>query len=96
MGDVEIFYAELSSASGTVSTAVGDLILGAGDLTGDDTGIDNPASRPLLRLEMHRHLSALCSAVRARTEAASALAASTQRIADRYTDLDVELTGRNA
>ena len=93
MRDVEVFYAELTVASSAVSSAIGELILAAADLTGEDTGIGNPVSRPLLRLELHRHLSLLNAGVRARVDAASDLAASTQAIAYRYSQLAVALTG---
>lgn len=94
MGDVEIFYAELNSASNAINTALTDLVTEAGDLYGDDTGIENPAQRTALRLEMHRRLTALHDSAVNRVEAASALSASITAIADRYSELDTELTGR--
>lgn len=94
MSDVEIFYAELQTTSGTVDTAVTGVLLDSADLNADDTGIGNPASRPALRLALRRHLADLSEAVRSRVEGGSQVSASARRIADRYTDLDVELTGR--
>lgn len=96
MSDVEIFKAELVAASTSVRTATGELLTQAANLQGEDTGIGNPASRPALRLEVRRRLAALRIAAQARVEAGSSLAASAQRIADRYTDLDIELTGRES
>ncbi|MBO0981435.1 hypothetical protein [Microbacterium sp. SD291] len=93
MSDVEIFRAELSSASSMVGTAVHALLTESADLDAEDLGIQNPAHRALLRLEVARRLRALRSAVSAHVEAGGELAASAQRVADRYTDLDVELTG---
>lgn len=96
MSDVEIFRAELTGASSMVSTAVHELLTDSADLDAEDLGIQNPALRTLLRLEMNRRLRALRSAVSAHVEAGGELAASAQRVADRYTDLDVELTGEES
>ena len=96
MSDVEIFRAELTSASSSVTTAVSELLTDSADLDADDVGIRNPADRALLRIEMNRRLRALRAAVSAHVEAGGEVAASVQRVADRYTDLDVELTGRES
>jgi hypothetical protein len=45
---------------------------------------------------VHRHLAALNRAAWAHIEEGSQLAASAQRIADRYTELEDELTGRDS
>lgn len=96
MSDVEIFYAELQHASSTVDTAITGLLFESADLDSEDTGIGNPASRPALRLALHRHLTGLSEAVRARVAGGSQVSASARRIADRYSELDVELTGRRS
>lgn len=96
MSDVAIFYAELQTASSTIDTAITAVLLESGDLGAEDTGIGNPASRPALRLALHRHLSGLGDAVRARVESGSQVSASAHRIADRYTELDIELTGERS
>lgn len=96
MGDVEIFYAELQHASSTVDTAITGVLFESADLGAEDTGIGNPASRPALRLALHRRLIGLGEAVRARVDDGSQVSASAHRIADRYSDLDVELTGRRS
>ena len=96
MSDVEIFRAELTSASSAVSTAVTDMLTDAADLDADDVGIRDPAGRALLRVEMTRRLRALAAAVPIHVESGGEVAASAQRVADRYSDLDVELTGRES
>lgn len=94
MDDVEVFYAELRSASATLQTSVTDLLTENADVFGEDTGIENPAMRAGLRLEMHRRLTQLHDRVSARVENGSDVARGLTVIADRYTDLDIELTGR--
>jgi hypothetical protein len=96
MSDVEIFKAELTTASSAVRSATDGVVTAAADLRGEDTGIGNPASRPALRLAVHRHLAALNRAAWAHIVEGSQLAASAQRIADRYTELETELTGRES
>ncbi|WP_243231911.1 hypothetical protein [Microbacterium sp. CIAB417] len=96
MGDVEIFRAELTAASGSSGQAASELLNQSAALQTEDVGIQNPASRPMLRLEMHRRVSALRRSALARTEEGSGLAAATQRIADRFQDLDVELSGQES
>lgn len=94
MGDVEVFYGELNAAADSLTTMTTNLLTEAANVTGEDTGIENPAQRTGLRLEMHRRLTALHDAAYNRIEAASALASVVTGIANRYSDLDVELTGR--
>lgn len=96
MSDVAIFYAELQTASSTIDTAITAVLFESGDLGAEDTGIGNPAARPALRLALHRHLSGLGEAVRARVASASQVSTSAHRIADRYTELDIELTGERS
>ena len=96
MSDVEIFRAELTGASGAVAAAVTELLTDAADLDADDVGIRDPAGRALLRVEMARRLRALAAAVAIHVESGGDVAASAQRVGDRYTDLDVELTGRES
>ncbi|WP_194421447.1 hypothetical protein [Microbacterium abyssi] len=94
MGDVDIFRAELNGASSALSVAMTELLTQAAELQTEDVGIENPASRVALRLEMHRRLTALRAASSARIEGASQLAAAAQGIADRFHELEDELTGR--
>ncbi|KAA9084974.1 hypothetical protein [Microbacterium radiodurans] len=93
MSDVEIYYHALTSAADAIQMRVSDAIMDNADIQGDDTGVENPAHRVALRLEMNRRLSGLHRAVLDRTTAASEVAASLSAIATRYSDLDVELTG---
>jgi len=94
MDDVQIFYNELYSASSTLQTAATNLMMENASVSGEDTGIENPAYRTSLRLEMHRRLTALHDSVIVRVEEGSRAGASLTQIANRYTDLDVELTGQ--
>ncbi len=94
MDDVQIFYSELESASSAIETAVQNLVTENGNVSGEDTGIENPAYRTALRLEMNRRLNALHDRVMLRTETASGIGALLTQIAGRYTDLELELTGQ--
>ncbi|MEU4017168.1 MULTISPECIES: hypothetical protein [unclassified Microbacterium] len=93
MSDVEIFYAELNGASSALTTATTQLLTEAASVQGEDTGVDNPAQRVGLRLEMHRRLTALHDRAYDRIESGDALAADIAAIAAKYSELDVELTG---
>lgn len=95
MSDVEIFYAELNDAARSLTTATSEVLTPAAGLQGDDTGVENPAHRSALRLEMHRRLTALHDRVYDRVESGDDLAAAISAIASKYSDLDVELTGRD-
>lgn len=94
MDDVQVFYNELYAASSTLQTAATALVMENASVTGEDTGIENPAYRAALRLEMHRRVSALHERVTLRVDEGSEAGALLTRIADRYTDLDLELTGQ--
>ncbi|MDF2580258.1 MAG: hypothetical protein K0S49_1837 [Microbacterium sp.] len=94
MSDVEIYYHALTSAADAIQTRVSSAVVDNADIQGDDTGVENPAHRVALRLEMNRRLSSLNRAVLDRTTAASEVAALLTAIATRYSDLDVELTGQ--
>ena len=95
MGDVEVFYAELSSASSCLCTETTNLLTEAAGVQGEDTGIENPAGRASLRLEMHSRLTALHDRAYAKVEAASAVSTAIQQIANSYSDLDSELSGQD-
>ncbi|MGA7147730.1 MAG: hypothetical protein WBX17_04470 [Microbacterium sp.] len=94
MDDVQVFYSELQSASSSLQTATTELLMENANLFGEDTGVENPAGRASLRLEFHRRLTALHDLGLQLVEDASSVSASLTAIADRYSDLDVELTGQ--
>lgn len=94
VSDVEIFYSELHAAASTLDTATMNLTTETADVQGEDTGIENPAQRASLRLEMHTRLTALRDRTQNKIEAGSAVSSAVGQIATRYADLDVELTGR--
>lgn len=94
MDEVAIFYQELYAASASLQTANNELVAQNASLVGEDTGIENPHYRVSLRLEMHRRLSTLHDRVLLRSDEAARLASSVSSIADRYSDLDIELTGQ--
>ncbi|MGF3057211.1 hypothetical protein [Microbacterium sp. YY-01] len=93
MGDVDIFYADLLNAGQRLRDDAYYLLLQNSEVSGDDTGIENPAQRPGLRLEMRRRLTQLHDTVLQRVEAASNLASNVESIAFRYNELDAELQG---
>lgn len=94
MDDVAIFSQELYAASASLHTATSELLTENANVVGEDTGIENPGYRASLRLEMHRRLSGLHDRVLLRSDEAARLASSVSSIADRYSDLDIELTGQ--
>ncbi|MGM1017083.1 MAG: hypothetical protein ACQEW8_06045 [Actinomycetota bacterium] len=96
MSDVQIFYASLNSAASAVDTATTDLLTVNAEVTGEDTGVENPEYRVALRLEMHRRLNALHDAAMNRIESGSGLGAALHAIVTRYSDLDVELNGQES
>lgn len=91
--EVQVFYAELNAASSALSSATTELLTEAANIVGDDTGVENPAQRAGLRLEFHRRMTALHDAAYNRIEAADDVAVSISDIANKYTELDAELTG---
>ncbi len=93
--EVQIFYVDLISRVSSIRNVTTSLVATSGLLYGDDVGIDNPMDRPSLRLEVRRRLTALSQTVGVRTAESSDLAATLQSIADRFSDLDVELSGRD-
>ena len=93
MGDIEIFYAELSAASSSLDTATSDLTIESGNLRGEDTGVENPAGRTSLRLELHTRLVALRDSAAGKVEAGSDVSGAIHQISDKYSQLDAELTG---
>lgn len=94
MEDVQIFYGELTSASSSLDSATSDLIYEAASVSGEDTGVENPAHRTALRLEMHTRLTALHDRAYERYDAGSAVSSAIRQISNRYSELDVELTGQ--
>lgn len=93
MPDVEIFYAELNDAASSLTDATSEVLTEAANLQGEETGVENPAQRSGLRLEMHRRLTALHDSAYDRIESGNSLAAAISAIASKYSELDVELTG---
>lgn len=93
MPDVEIFYAELNDAASSLTDATSEVLMETANLQGEETGVENPAQRAGLRLEMHRRLTALHDRAFDRIESGETLAAAITAIATKYSDLDVELTG---
>ncbi|PQZ49781.1 hypothetical protein CQ040_14760 [Microbacterium sp. MYb54] len=91
--DVEIFYAELNDAASALTNATYEVLTEAANLQGEETGVENPAQRSGLRLEMHRRLTALHDSAYDRVESGDSLAAAISAIASKYSELDVELTG---
>lgn len=93
MGDIEIYYASLNSASSALTTAASDLVLQAAELSGEDVGVENPDERPSLRLEMARRLGALHESTGLRVGEADDIASRFTKIANDYSNLDRALTG---
>ncbi|MFF5625680.1 hypothetical protein [Microbacterium sp. LWH10-1.2] len=92
--EVQVFYTELITETSSVNSSTTALLATVGYLQGDDVGVENPAHRTSLRLEMHRRFIALRSAVEGIITDASDIAVRLQAISDRHSELDVELTGK--
>ncbi|MBO9626821.1 MAG: hypothetical protein J7484_10650 [Microbacterium sp.] len=92
--EVQVFYTELITETSAVNDSTTALLGTVGYLQGDDVGVENPAHRPSLRLEMHRRFVALHGAVEGLISDATDIAVRLQAISDRHSELDVELTGR--
>jgi|SRR5699024_578396 len=93
MGDVDIYYAELSTAAMDMQRASSQLMRETAQVAGEDTGIENPADRPDLRLEVHARLTALHDRAADSAEAASDLSASLTDIADSFREADGKYAG---
>ena len=91
--EVQVFYDHLIVETGSMNDSVTALLAHGGYLQGGDVGVENPAHRTALRLEMHRRITALRSTVEACTSDASDIAERLRAITERYSELDVELTG---
>jgi len=92
--EVQVFYNDLIVETGLMNDSSTALLARSGSLQGSDVGVENPAHRPSLRLEMHRRFTDLRSVVEACTTDASAIAERMRAISERYSELDVELTGK--
>ncbi len=91
--EVQVFYNHLITETGSMNDSVTALLARGGYLQGSDVGVENPAHRPSLRLEMRRRFSDLRGTVEACTGDASEIAERLRKISERYSELDVELTG---
>jgi predicted phage gp36 major capsid-like protein len=92
--EVQVFYNHLITETSLMNDSVTALMARSGTLQGDDVGIENPAHRTALRLEMRRRFTALRATVEACTSDASDITERLRAISERYSDLDVELTGK--
>ena len=91
--EVQVFYNDLINETAVLEDSVSTLIPLEGALQGGDVGVENPAYRASLRLEMRRRIDALHDTVGACVTGASGLSGRLQGISGRFSDLDAELTG---
>lgn len=91
--EVQVFYSDLINETAALNDSVTTLMSVEGFLQGDDVGIENPAHRPSLRLEMRRRFDALQDTVGTCISDASDISTRLQAISGTFSDLDVELTG---
>ena len=94
MSEVQVFYDELRSSAYDLADAAFVLQTDASNLVGGDAGVDAPLGRYTLKAAVGRQVEALREATRAHQEASAALRTTLTNITDRYSDLDVELTGK--
>lgn len=95
MPDVDIVYSALQEV-GPSHSDVQELGQATDDLRSDDAGVENPAERPDLRLEMHARLTALHEAARERVSQAADLRSSVTDVLSNFSELDITLGKRDA
>ncbi|MFK0403795.1 hypothetical protein ACIQTT_15815 [Microbacterium sp. NPDC090225] len=94
MTDVQVFYDQLHEVATDLADAAFDLQTDASNLAVDDSGVAAPIGRYELRSALSRQIDVLRDATLAHQEASAALRTTMTNITDRYSDLDVELTGQ--
>lgn len=87
--DLSIYYAELRSASRSLTLDLPGLYGDFTDLDHDDTGIENPSGRDDLRLEMQARVMALHDAVKERYTEGSDLSSKLTNIVNNFSQLDI-------
>lgn len=93
MSEVQVFYDELQSSASDLADAAFVLQTDASNLVGGDAGVDAPIGRYTLKTAVDRQVDVLREATLAHREASAALRTTLSNITDRYSGLDVELTG---
>lgn len=93
MSDVSVFYAELNRAALALHHATAGRYVEETGATAGDTGIENPAHRPDLRLEMYARIDALHDSAADARKSATALSKSLATIASDFSRLDEVLSG---
>lgn len=91
--EVQVFHDDLVDEVVELDASFSMLTAIATSLRGDDVGVENPAHRPSLRLEMRRRFDALHDLVDACINDVIAIRVRLRAISDRFSDLDLELTG---
>lgn len=95
MAGVDIVYSALQEI-GPSRSEVQELGQAANDLRGDDVGVENPAQRPDLRLEMHARVTSLHKAARERVSQADDLTSAVTEVVSNFSELDITLGKRDA
>ena len=93
MTDVQVFYDQLHEVAMDLADASFVLQTDASNLAEDDSGVAAPIGRYELKSALSRQIDALREATLAHQESSAALRTTMTNITDRYSDLDVELTG---
>lgn len=93
MTDVQVFYEQLRDAANDFADAAFALETDAANLAAEDSGVAAPVGRYELKSALARRIEALRAAALAHQEASAALRTTMTDITDRYSELDVELTG---
>lgn len=93
--EVQVFYEELRAFAYEYTDAAFVLQTDASNLAATDTGVDAPIGRYGLKTGVDRLVDVLRDATLAHQEASASLRTALTNITDRYSDLDVELTGED-
>lgn len=91
--DVQVFYDDLQEAASDLADAAFGLQEDASALVGDDSGIAAPVGRYELKTAFDRQIDLLREVTLTHQGSSAALRTTMSNITDRYSDLDVELTG---
>lgn len=93
MTDVQVFYDQLHEVATDLADASLHLQTDAANLAVDESGVAAPIGRYELKSALSRQIDALREATLAHQESSAALRTTMTNITDRYSDLDLELTG---
>lgn len=91
MTDVEIEYAAATSAAEKLRAGGDGVAMELAQIQGESTGVENPAGRVALRLDLHNRLTELRTQTALRTSAAIDLSYQLVSLREKFGSLDEDL-----